>query len=110
MWAVWVLLLWQADYYGQCGRCGWPPVQLVARPCLVRRLLVGGGQGWVTRVADCRAPEDPGATAGPLVSGAGSQGSWMRGLRYLRAGFGLLVGRAGAQRVPELVPAADVWT
>lgn len=27
---VWVLLFWQGDYYGWCGRRGWPLVQLVA--------------------------------------------------------------------------------
>ena len=26
---------------------GWPPVQLVARPCLVQRLLAAGGCGQV---------------------------------------------------------------
>lgn len=40
---------------------------------------------------------------GPLLSGAGSQGSWLRGPRCLGTGVGLLVGGAVAQGVLELV-------
>ena len=49
MWAVWVLLLWQTDYCGRSGSCGWPLVWLIARPCLVQRLPVTGWQDWVMR-------------------------------------------------------------
>lgn len=41
-WAVWILLLWQADYCGQSGRLGWPLVQIVARPRLLKGLLATG--------------------------------------------------------------------
>ena len=43
-----VLQLWQADYCGWSGRCGWPLVWLVTRPCLVQRLPATGWWGWVT--------------------------------------------------------------
>ena len=49
-WAACILLLWQADYCGQSGGHSWPLVYLVAKPCLVRRLLATGGQGWDTRL------------------------------------------------------------
>ena len=46
IWALWVLLLWQADYCGQSWRCVWLLFLLVARPCLVWRLPAIGGWGW----------------------------------------------------------------
>ena len=49
MWAVWVFLLWQADYCGWPGRCGWPPVLGIARPCIVWNVPAAGGSGWVMR-------------------------------------------------------------
>ena len=47
IWAAWVLLLWLADYRGQYGRWGWPPVWLAARLCLIWRMPAPGGQGQV---------------------------------------------------------------
>ena len=32
--------------YGWSGMLGWPLVQLVTRPCLMRRLLPASWQGW----------------------------------------------------------------
>ena len=49
MWAVWVLLLWRADYRGWSGKHGGPPVQLVSRACLMQRLPVAGWWGWMMR-------------------------------------------------------------
>ena len=40
--ASWILLLWAV-------RCGWPPVWLVAKPCLTRILTAPSGWGWVMR-------------------------------------------------------------
>ena len=45
------------------------------------------------------------AGVGPLVSGAGSRASRLRGPKCVRAGISLLVGGTGAQGFPELVPA-----
>ena len=36
---MWAALLWWADYCGSSGRRDWPLLQLVARTCLVWRLL-----------------------------------------------------------------------
>ena len=49
LWAAWVLLLWWDDYCGESDRHSWLPVQLVARPRLVQRLLAAIWQGWVIR-------------------------------------------------------------
>lgn len=47
--AAWVFRLWWVNYCGLFGRCGWPLVLLVSRPCLVWRLPATGWQDQVTR-------------------------------------------------------------
>lgn len=37
----------KADYCGHTSKYDWPPAQLVARPCLVQRLLATSGWGQV---------------------------------------------------------------
>lgn len=45
--AMWVLLLWWADYCGRPGSCDWLLVWLIARPYLVQMLPVACWQDWV---------------------------------------------------------------
>lgn len=49
-WAVWVLLLWLADYWGWSDRHDWTPILLVARLCLVWWSPAAGGQGLFMRL------------------------------------------------------------
>ena len=72
--SVWVFLLWQADHWGLSGRCGWPLVWWVARPCLVQRQLTTGWQVDHEAVELCEA--HPGAGAGSLEPGIGSRRFW----------------------------------
>ena len=90
VWAAWALLLYWADYCEHAVRRGWPLVWLVARPCLVRRLLANDGRSWhswlhslwshqwVTRswVSWLRGPGSPRASPGPLVGEAESLALW----------------------------------
>ena len=91
MWAAWVLLLLQADYCGQCGRCGCPRSDWLAGPA-----LCGGWWAGLVQEADgCEALWGPGVNAGPLVRRAGS------GVGGCRAGgtgssVHLLVGRSSS--------------
>lgn len=48
-WAMWFLLLWQADHCGWSGRLGWTSIWLVSRPCLMQRLSATSWQGHVMR-------------------------------------------------------------
>ena len=72
--SVWVFLLWQADHWGLSGRCGWPLVWWVARPCLVQRQLTTAWQVGHEAVELCEAR--PGAGAGSLEPGIGSRRFW----------------------------------
>lgn len=92
MWALWVLLLYWENYYGQSGRCGWSPVQLVARLCLVQRLLGTGGRGVWSQGGWLHSLRCPEASVGPLVNEDGSQGGWIRDPRCIRPNVALLVG------------------
>ena len=62
-----------------------------------------GGWDWLLTwlAAESGSPK---AGISLLVSGTGSWGSWLRCPKCLRTSVSLLVGGAGAQGVPELVP------
>ena len=73
VWAAWVLVLRRADYVWS-GRCGWHPGPV--RHCQALPCRKAAGCWWVEPGAGCRAPGDPGASAGSLMDKAGSQREW----------------------------------
>ena len=66
LWAVCTLLLYGTDSCGHSGRWGWPPVWVLAKPCLGQRLLVADWHVWVMGKLAVE-PRCPGTSAGSLV-------------------------------------------
>ena len=75
MWAAWVLLLRQANYCRQSGRCSWPLVQLVLSLCFLWKLLAACGLS-CHEIAGCWDSRGPKSSLGPLVNKPRSQDLW----------------------------------
>ena len=79
MWAMWLLLLWQADYYGWTGRHGLLLAKVGFQVLLFAKAVGPLVDRTRSQSSWLQSPGDPFPSAAPLVGRVWYQGGWLWG-------------------------------